>query len=80
MVHHVMARSSYGGCSLCQISRVVTSELSRLYGLEASPDMLAIAAVAYWRAGVVTGACRFLDEMGVRELINILNLMYSTQV
>lgn len=81
MVHYVMDHSSSSvGCSWCQISRVVTSELSRLYGLEASPEMLAIAAVAYWRAGVVTGACRFLDKMGVRELMNILNLTYSTQM
>ncbi|CAN0002286.1 unnamed protein product [Ectocarpus sp. 4 AP-2014] len=50
-----------------KISRLVSNKGSRAFGLQAStPDMLAVAAVAHWREGVVTGAARHLDEMFAR--------------
>ncbi|CAN0479337.1 unnamed protein product, partial [Ectocarpus sp. 8 AP-2014] len=50
-----------------KISRLVSNKGSRAFGLKAStPDMLAVAAVAHWREGVVTGAARHLDEMFAR--------------
>ncbi|CAN0206011.1 unnamed protein product, partial [Ectocarpus sp. 12 AP-2014] len=50
-----------------KISRLVSNKGSRAFGLQAStPDMLAVAAVAHWREGVVTGAARHLDEMLTR--------------
>ncbi|CAN0243461.1 unnamed protein product, partial [Laminaria digitata] len=50
-----------------KISHLVSSKGSRLYGFRASPDMLAMAAVAHWKEGVVSGAARHLNEMDSRS-------------
>lgn len=46
-----------------KISHVVSDKGSRAFGFLASPDMLATAAAAHWREGVVAGAVRHLDMM-----------------
>lgn len=50
-----------------KISNLVSGKGSKAFGFMASPDMLAIAAVAHWREGVVTGAVRHLDMMFARK-------------
>lgn len=50
-----------------KISHLVSDKGSRAFGLLASPDMLATAAIAHWREGVVTGAVRHLDAMFARR-------------
>lgn len=46
-----------------KVSHLVSAQGSKIYGYLATPDMLAAAAVAHWREGVVVGAARHLDSM-----------------
>ncbi|CAM9591430.1 unnamed protein product [Pylaiella littoralis] len=46
-----------------KVSHLVSAQGSKIYGFLATPDMLAAAAVAHWREGVVVGAARHLDSM-----------------
>lgn len=53
-----------------KISHLVSAQGSKMYGFVATPDMLAAAAVAHWREGVVVGAARHLDNMNGRSKRN----------
>ena len=50
-----------------KISHLVSDKGSTAFGFLASPDMLATAAIAHWREGVVKGAVRHLDTMFTRR-------------
>lgn len=48
-----------------------------MYGFQATPDMLAAAAVAHWKEGVVVGAARHLDNMKRRtKKLNRVGLVW----
>ncbi|CAM9360389.1 unnamed protein product [Scytosiphon promiscuus] len=59
---HLLSRVPAGNSR--KISYLVSNKGSRLYGWSrASPDMLAMAALAHWREGVVMGAARHLNAV-----------------